>query len=390
MDFAFLIAAYVLFPALIVYLCRKYAWLDKIGAVILCYLVGLIIGAVGPEGTAVAEVKNTVSSAAVALALPLLLFSFNVRAWSRLAGKATLTMLLAFVSVVIVVSAGYFLIRDLIPDAWQLGGMAVGLYTGGTPNLAAIRTALSVDADVYIAMHTYDTVIGVFYLLFAMSLAKPLFRLFLPKFESGGAAESAAAAEDTGNVEADLGENFAGMLQRKTLLPLLGAFGVSALIVGVSVGLSELFPADHSDAVTILSITALAVAASFIPRLRNVERTFTAGMYLIYIFCIAVGSMADFQGLFAYINGPLLAFVMLSVFGSLFLHALLARLFKIDVDTMIITSVAAICSPPFVPGVANALKNPRVMLSGIYTGIIGYAVGNFAGISMAYLLRVFG
>lgn len=146
-------------------------------------MVGLIIGTIGPDGPAVGELKNTVSSAAVALALPLLLFSVNIGAWSRLAGKATLSMLLAFASVVIVVAGGYFLIRDVIPEAWQLGGMAVGLYTGGTPNLAAIRTAPAVDADVYIAIHTYDTVIGMFYLLFTMSLAKPLFRLFLPKFE---------------------------------------------------------------------------------------------------------------------------------------------------------------------------------------------------------------
>lgn len=391
MDFAFLAVAYVLLPAVVIYVCRKVAWLDKIGAVILCYLVGLILGTIGPDGAAVGELKNTVSSAAVALALPLLLFSVNVGAWSRLAGKATLSMVLAFVSIGIVVTGGYFLIRDVMPDAWQLGGLAVGLYTGGTPNLAAIRTALSVDADVYIAMHTYDTVIGMFYLLFAMSVAKPLFRLFLPKFERSAKDRGhTTAAGEEGDVEADVSENFTGILQRKTLFPLLGAFGVAVLIVGASLGIAELFPADHSDAVTILSITALAVAASFVPRLRSIERTFAAGMYLIYIFCIAVGSMADFRGLFAYINGPLLGFVVLSVFGSLFLHALLARVFKIDVDTMIITSVAAICSPPFVPGVANALKNRSIILSGLYTGIIGYAVGNFAGISVAYLLRLFG
>src|SRR5690625_4405390 len=110
MDFAFLAVAYVLLPAVVIYVCRKVAWLDKIGAVILCYLVGLILGTIGPDGAAVGELKNTVSSAAVALALPLLLFSVNVGAWSRLAGKATLSMVLAFVSIGIVVTGGYFLI----------------------------------------------------------------------------------------------------------------------------------------------------------------------------------------------------------------------------------------------------------------------------------------
>lgn len=399
MEMAFLVAAYVLLPAGVLYLRRKSALLDKIGTVILCYGAGFVLAMLGPDGAAAAELKNTVSSAAVALALPLLLFSVNVGAWSRLAGKATLSMVLAFASVIVVVSGGYFLVRDVIPAAWQLGGMAVGLYTGGTPNLAAIGTALGVDADLYIAMHTYDTVIGVFYLLFAMSLAKPLFGLFLPRFgraDGAGApaarvASQAARDPDDNDVPTpvDVDENFDGILQRATLLPLLGAFGLAALIVGVSVGLSGLVPGEHADAVTILSITALAVAASFVPAVRAIKRTFPAGMYFIYIFSIAVGSMADFRGLLAHINGPLLLFVTLSVFGSLLLHALLARLFKIDADTVIVTSVAAVCSPPFVPGVANALKNRSVILSGLYTGIIGYAVGNFAGVSMAYVLRLF-
>lgn len=409
MDLALLVGVYVLFPALVIWLCSRFPVLDKIGVVIVCYAVGMIVGSVLPGSPAVAEVQDLTTSAAVALALPLLLFSMNVREWSRLAGKATLSMLLAIVSIGLVAGVGFLLIRDRVPEAWQLGGMAVGLYTGGTPNLAAIRTALGVDADVYITMHTYDAVIGLLYILFAASIAQPLFSRFLPKFAHSsalrsGRSETAASLIDLTpephNGEPSSGTSIAsdgpeiesissyeGILRRETLLPLLGAFGVSALIVGVSVGLAELFPAGHGDAVTILAITALAIAASFITRLRHIRKTFQGGMYFVYIFCIAVGSMANFNELVARINWPILGFVVFCVFGSLFLHAFLARLFNIDADTMIITSVSAICSPPFVPVVANALRNPRVILSGLYTGIIGYAVGNFLGISMSYLLR---
>src|SRR5690606_18627702 len=94
MEMAFLVAAYVLLPAGVLYLRRKSALLDKIGTVILCYGAGFVLAMLGPDGAAAAELKNTVSSAAVALALPLLLFSVNVGAWARLAGKATLSMVL--------------------------------------------------------------------------------------------------------------------------------------------------------------------------------------------------------------------------------------------------------------------------------------------------------
>ena len=83
----------------------------------------------------------------------------------------------------------------------------------------------------------------------------------------------------------------------------------------------------------------------------------------------------------------ILLYVTLAVFGSLFIQAVLSKIFKVDTDTMMITSTAFICSPPFVPVVAAALKNREVIVSGLTVGILGYAVGNYLGITIAYLLR---
>jgi len=44
-------------------------------------------------------------------------------------------------------------------------------------------------------------------------------------------------------------------------------------------------------------------------------------------------------------------------------------------------------SAPFVPNAANALKNKKIILSGITIGIIGYSVGSFIGISPAFQLK---
>jgi uncharacterized membrane protein len=86
----------------------------------------------------------------------------------------------------------------------------------------------------------------------------------------------------------------------------------------------------------------------------------------------------------------MLAYVTFTVFACLLLHVVLAKIFKIDADTLIITSVAGICSPPLVPMVAAALKNKEVMVSGVITGIIGWVVGTYLGITMAYILRGLG
>ena len=111
-------------------------------------------------------------------------------------------------------------------------------------------------------------------------------------------------------------------------------------------------------------------------------------MYIIYVFCFTVATMADFSKLL-HINWVIMLFILLAMFGTMTLHAVLCRIAGIDSDTMIITSVSAICSPPFVPVAADALKNRAVMVSGLATGIIGYAIGNYLGILVYTLFSSF-
>jgi uncharacterized membrane protein len=119
---------------------------------------------------------------------------------------------------------------------------------------------------------------------------------------------------------------------------------------------------------------------------RRIKASYRAGMYLIYLFSFTVASIAQFNSL-RQLDVSLLAFVALATFASVGVHALLCRAARIDVDTFLVTSMSSICSPPFVPMMARALGNPAVLLSGITTGIIGYAVGTYLGIALALLLK---
>ena len=109
-------------------------------------------------------------------------------------------------------------------------------------------------------------------------------------------------------------------------------------------------------------------------------------MYFILVFSLVVSSMADVKQLMN-ISFGLFWYVALAMFGSHILHAFLARFFKIDADTVIISGSALICSPPFVPVVAGALKNREIILTGLVVGIAGYAIGNYLGVLIAYALR---
>ena len=80
-------------------------------------------------------------------------------------------------------------------------------------------------------------------------------------------------------------------------------------------------------------------------------------------------------------------FLVAVVFAGLAVHAFLCRLARVDGDTFMVTSVAAVASPPFVPLMARALNNPGAILPGMTTGVIGYALGSYLGISLGLYLR---
>jgi uncharacterized membrane protein len=164
------------------------------------------------------------------------------------------------------------------------------------------------------------------------------------------------------------------------------SFGAAVLILAIGGGLSEIVPKNISMLVAILSITTLGIAASFIKKLKESKHSFDLGMYFILVFSLVVASMADISS-FTTFSTHLFYYISFAVFGTLILHVLLSALFKIDRDTVIITSTAFICSPPFVPMIAGVLKNKQIIISGLTIGIIGYAVGNYLGISIAYFLK---
>ena len=138
--------------------------------------------------------------------------------------------------------------------------------------------------------------------------------------------------------------------------------------------------------VFMLMLTTLGVLCSFIKRVREMELSYYVGMYLIYIFSMVIASMADFSHLNLEDGINQLAFMLVAVFFSLALHALGCRLLRVDADSMVISSVAFINSPPFVPMAAAAMRNKEIIVTGLSAGIVGYAAGNHLGVLMMKLL----
>lgn len=399
-----------LLPVLVIFLCKKFPVLDKVGGVILCYALGIIAVNVGLVPKTAADLQQTLSEITVVLAIPLLLFSIKVKEWAGIAGKSLIAFAMAVIAVVAVTVVSVQFLKPHEPEAWKIGGMAVGVYVGGTPNLVSVKTALGVENDTFLRTQAYDTLIGFLYLLFVSTFARPVFRLILPAYKNklveahdptpadhasagvvlpAGTGGGNAVAIDGGSAayrESEQPGSFTGMFRKENIGGLFAALGVAVLVVGAGFGIGQLFAKEAQTAVIILAITSLGIAASFIKPVRRIKKSFDLGMYFIYVFCFVVATLVDVS-IFTHIDLPLLLFLAVCTFGSMIVQALLCAIFRVDADTFIITSVSTILSPPFVSVVAGSLKNRSLIVPGITTGIIGYAIGNYLGVSIAYLIR---
>ena len=168
------------------------------------------------------------------------------------------------------------------------------------------------------------------------------------------------------------------------------ASGLTILIIGASVGICFLIFGELTNvAFLILLLTTFSVLASLSPRIRKIRGTFEMGEYLLLMFCVAIGMMADFTKL-AEDGGMIIAFTAMVLSTTIILHLIFSKLFKIDTDTVLITSTAAIYGPVFIGQIASAIRNKSLVFSGMATGLIGFAIGNYLGIAVAYFVRWLG
>src|SRR5512133_410322 len=261
---------YLFFPVVIIWLCKRWSLLQKIGAIGVAYLFGLLLSGIGifPDGSEqyklalngrtalpdneietllsdgritsddiyanqIANVQDTILSVVVLIAFPLLLFSMNIRRWLKVASTGFLSIVLGLVAGLVMVTIGFFIWKDSFPESWKLAGMFEGMYTGGTPNFVAMQVALKVDPTLFVIATTYDIVVGSVLVLFFISIAPAIFRFFLPNntrkneiVPDGGISKEAIDPDD-----------FSGMAEKTTILPLMTALGVSIIIVALAGGI---------------------------------------------------------------------------------------------------------------------------------------------------------
>ena len=382
-----ILACYVLFPILIIEGFKRWTVVQKIGTVVLAYAVGIIASLCGvfefatPEVAAsFSKLQSTIMSVAVPLAIPLMLFNCDFKLWTKSLPKTAWALVTGIVAVIIASISGYFIFRNSVPEIAKVTGMMAGIYTGGTMNFNALGAALNVDRSVMAIVLAFQMVITTPYIFFLLGGGYKIFRKILPYKDI-----THKGRVDEDEVETADVENYRGMFEKKNFWGMMKGLGLSVIFLAVGAGLAMLITGTLNELVVILTITTLSIIASFFKKVRELPKTFELGMFFILIFSVIVASMFDINS----VNGGSLyigGFVLWIIGISVGLHLLLCRIAKVSGDLFCVCQVGLLCSPPFVPPIAGAMKNKKVLISGIVVGLVGYAIGTYLGALLAWIL----
>ncbi len=382
------IVLYVLVPILIIECFKRWTWMQKIGTVVAAYAVGIIFALTGfvhfePETAAAvsfSKLQSTIMSVAVPLAIPLMLFNCDFKLWTKALPKTLWSLVGGLGAVLFAVVTGYFIFRTPeVPEFNKVAAMMTGIYTGGTMNFNALGTSLGVDKTVMAIVLAFEMVLTTPYILFIIGGGYKVFRKILPfdDVTRKGRKDEQVETKDI--------ENYKGMLSRKNVGGMFIGLGLSVLFLAVGAGLALLLTGTLNELVVILTITTLSIIASFFKKVRELPKTFELGMFFILVFSVIVASLFDIHSVNggSVMIGLFVGWVMIVAAG---LHLLLCRIMRVSGDLFCVSQIALLCSPPFVPPVVGAMKNKKVLISGIAIGLVGYAIGTYLGVAVAMLL----
>jgi uncharacterized membrane protein len=384
------IAIMLFAPALIVHFRNK-KLVKAVGTVSIAYVVGIVISVIlflirlldanikfNPD---VGQIGGFLS---IGIAIPLLLFGTELKKIKNISKRAVISFGLLIFSVVLVSVASFFIFRGKIDKNGAFAGMAIGLYTGGTPNLNAIGSILGVETSRIAIANISDMIVGGVFYLFLLTICKPILKKFLtaPPLQSYYNDENAVKNVDILDTK--------NLNKKPLFINLLLAFGLTLLgaalgfVVWLLIGKKGAMT-DYVVPIMMLTVTIGGILGSFNKKIRQVKSNNFTGLYLILVFSIGISMSIVWEDINISSLYIFLEFAFITVVTFL-VHLLLHKIFKIDVDCAMVTATAGIYGPAFIPALTAHLKNDNLTAVGLILGSIGYAIGTFLGAGIGYLL----
>ena len=362
--------AIVLLPILLIKLEIKWSWLK---AIVMSYIVGIAVGNLVPSAFDSSVVKE-ITGVSIILAIPLMLFPSSLASLIKQPKTLLISYGLAVVATTVSVLVGYAVFKDSLSEIAVISGMVEGVYTGGTVNLNAIGVAFHVQEELVVLLNSFDWSFSVVYLLLIFTVLPKFLGFILPKSHI---IES--SVENNGEV------GFEDLSLKSKVVSVTKGLSLSLLLLAVMAGVSFLWYGELNELVLIFGVTGLALLLSNVKSVQQLKGNWIASDYLMLVFGFTLGLQANVNDLLSD-RSDLILYFGLTYSLMLTIHLILAKIFKVDVHSFIISSSAAVFGPPFIGPVAESLGDRSLITPGIIVAILGNAIGTYLGVLIVSLL----
>lgn len=314
----------------------------------------------------------------VPILIPLFLFKANLRTMIFETTRMTGAFLIASIGTIlgVLVAASLLDLGSLATAATTdpavreagIAGLFTSTYIGGSVNYAALGeiTGLRTDASFFSAATATDNLFSAVFLSVLALL--PGWRWLARRFTPHQHGEEQAVAQRPDMISA-------------TSLTLALATAISFVAIGDAITAWIDIPSARYAVITALVVTAATMFPQFMEKLHG---GFELGVSLAFVFFAAIAAGANLVAMVQI--APLLVVLVVILLGIHLLVLLTAgRLFGLTLPELVTASNAAVLGATTAPALAAARGWHDLVTPGVLVGVLGYALGTFAGTAIFHL-----
>ena len=382
--------------ALAIFLEQKYSWASKVTGCILALTFTLILSNLKIIPTE-APVYDAVWDYVVPLAVPMLLFNADIKKIGRDSGRVLIIYLFSGIGTVLGGFVAYFALKNAIPALNDIVPMFVGTYTGGSVNFVAMSQQYKVPGATVSAALVADNLLMALYFFTLMALPTmaiikkhykmPLVNALEEQSESDKEANKTMAAKYWGAKEISL---------KDIAFTVALSFVIVAISDKLATVFGDLFKGEGAvsailggllgNKYLLMTTFTMIIASVFPKQISSIRGSQEIGTFLIYLFFAVIGAPASI-GLILRESPLLLVFALIVVLINLIVSLIFGKLFKFNIEEIIIASNANVGGPTTAAAMAVSKGWTELIVPALLVGTLGYVIGNYYGILSGILLH---
>ncbi len=359
----------------------RYKLFDYLPAIVIIYFTVMVLSTIGlwEKSDSINTTYKTLKSNLLPAMIFLMLLSADMREIFKLGFKMLFTFVLASFSIAVGFIGSFALFHTYFDaGAWKAFAALSGSWMGGTANMVAIQGALNLPDSAMGYTLLIDSVDYAIWVMLLLGLVP-----FAHKFNLWSKSDTSIIDEVGTRLEAK--ERAKESVDFASLFLLLG---ISLLVSAFSQYISESLPITSFVTTTtwiVIISTILGIICAMTP-IAKISGGSEIAFIMLYLIVALIASRANLAEL---TQAPLYifaGFVILSI--HLILMVIFAKLFKLDLFTIGIASLANIGGVASAPILASAYSKALIPI-GVFMAMLGYIMGTFGGLMVGKILEGF-